>query len=220
MVFIAKMIRAKRSEIPPPPPNPETFLTPPPSSRNRLLHRVLCPLLGQSRRVIPRRRGSHTRPGLLSDHLRARDLQKDRYRQRNQAHHRRRLHDVSSLPIPSPPQLTPSPPPHSIQTLTGEFDLIFIDANKDGYVDYLQRILSQKLLAPNGLILADNTLYRGLVAKKAIAHNPAAEPSMIAKAAQLDQFNVFVDHHPDLENVLLAAFDGLNFIRYKDGVRK
>ena len=43
-----------------------------------------------------------------------------------------------------------------LQTLQGEFDLIFVDANKDGYATYVQTILDQKLLSPNGIILCDN----------------------------------------------------------------
>jgi predicted O-methyltransferase YrrM len=43
-----------------------------------------------------------------------------------------------------------------LQTLEGEFDLIFVDANKDGYATYVQTILDRKLLSPNGIILCDN----------------------------------------------------------------
>jgi len=44
----------------------------------------------------------------------------------------------------------------TIAELEGEFDLVFIDAWKDDYVDYYELVLPK--LAPNGLILADNTL--------------------------------------------------------------
>lgn len=44
----------------------------------------------------------------------------------------------------------------SLKTLTGEFDLIFVDANKDGYENYVKTILDQKLLSPHGIILCDN----------------------------------------------------------------
>jgi predicted O-methyltransferase YrrM len=43
-----------------------------------------------------------------------------------------------------------------LQTLDGEFDIIFVDANKDGYATYVQTILDRKLLSPNGIILCDN----------------------------------------------------------------
>lgn len=47
-------------------------------------------------------------------------------------------------------------PDDRLKTLTGEFDLIFVDANKDGYATYVQTILDQKLLSARGIILCDN----------------------------------------------------------------
>ena len=44
----------------------------------------------------------------------------------------------------------------TIAALDGPFDLVFIDADKDGYVDYYEAVLPK--LAPRGLIVADNTL--------------------------------------------------------------
>ena len=42
-----------------------------------------------------------------------------------------------------------------------KFDMVFIDAAKGQYPDYLQKILP--LLADDGIILADNVLFRGYV---------------------------------------------------------
>lgn len=42
-----------------------------------------------------------------------------------------------------------------------KFDMVFIDAAKGQYPDYLQKVLS--LLADDGIILADNVLFRGYV---------------------------------------------------------
>jgi 16S rRNA G966 N2-methylase RsmD len=44
----------------------------------------------------------------------------------------------------------------SIETLSGQFDIIFVDANKDGYETYVKQILNKKLLSPHGLIMCDN----------------------------------------------------------------
>lgn len=40
------------------------------------------------------------------------------------------------------------------------FDLIFLDANKDGYQTYYNIIMEQHLLAPSGLLVVDNTLMK------------------------------------------------------------
>lgn len=53
-------------------------------------------------------------------------------------------------------KLIEGPAAESIELLTGEFDLVFIDGNKDGYLGYVQQILDKKLLSPNGIILCDN----------------------------------------------------------------
>jgi len=45
----------------------------------------------------------------------------------------------------------------TLATIDGPLDLVFIDADKGGYVDYYEASLPK--LADDGLILADNTLY-------------------------------------------------------------
>jgi predicted O-methyltransferase YrrM len=49
----------------------------------------------------------------------------------------------------------------SLPTLEGEFDMVFIDANKAEYKDYVQKILDGNLLAKDGVIVCDNILYNG-----------------------------------------------------------
>ncbi|MEZ4863928.1 MAG: O-methyltransferase [Caldilineaceae bacterium] len=78
------------------------------------------------------------------------------------------------------------------------FDLVFIDANKDGYPEYLE--LSLPLLRNGGLILADNTLRDDI-----LGPNPS---SGIAK------YNAVVAAHPDLVSIMIPmlhshGFDGL-----------
>lgn len=51
------------------------------------------------------------------------------------------------------------------QGLTGQIDLAFIDANKDGYDNYYERCL--KLVRSGGLLLIDNVLWGGSVADQA-----------------------------------------------------
>ncbi len=52
--------------------------------------------------------------------------------------------------------LIEGPAQESIEKLTGEFDIIFVDANKEGYEGYVKQILDKKLLASNGFIMCDN----------------------------------------------------------------
>src|SRR6476661_4740766 len=49
----------------------------------------------------------------------------------------------------------------TLDRLDGEFDLVFIDAEKEGYIDYYEAALPR--VSPRGLIAADNTLAGGRV---------------------------------------------------------
>lgn len=53
-------------------------------------------------------------------------------------------------------RLLEGPAAESIETLTDQFDLVFVDANKDGYEGYVKQILDRGLLSTRGLILCDN----------------------------------------------------------------
>ncbi|XP_033724822.1 caffeoyl-CoA O-methyltransferase 1-like [Pecten maximus] len=43
-----------------------------------------------------------------------------------------------------------------------QYDVIFIDANKEGYIDYYKIIMDNNMLAPRGTILIDNALHGGM----------------------------------------------------------
>jgi len=85
----------------------------------------------------------------------------------------------------------------TIATLEGPFDLAFIDADKEGYVDYYEAILPK--LAAGGTIAADNTLF-GSDADGPIGHAIAA-------------FNEHVLHDDRVEAVLLPLREGVTLIR-------
>jgi len=107
----------------------------------------------------------------------------------------------------------------TLPTLQGkQYDLIFIDADKPGYVSYFKAVLSLGLLSPKGVIIADNTLRHGLVAIST-SENPAAvraEEVDLQRAKALDEFNEVVRLDPRVESVLVPLFDGLHFIRLRD----
>ena len=50
-----------------------------------------------------------------------------------------------------------------MKTLEGVFDIIFFDAYKGEYIDYLNVVLELGLLSPTGIILADDSEYSFLV---------------------------------------------------------
>ena len=54
-----------------------------------------------------------------------------------------------------------------IPTLQGMFDLVFIDADKTGYIEYYEMVVP--LLAKGGVIIADNVLFHGEVLEENIS---------------------------------------------------
>jgi predicted O-methyltransferase YrrM len=89
----------------------------------------------------------------------------------------------------------------TIAKLDGPFELVFIDADKEGYVAYYEATLP--LLAEGGLIVADNTLWSGRVA------DPAEDDE---NTRAIREFNDHVRDDPRVDNVLLTVRDGMNLI--------
>jgi len=85
------------------------------------------------------------------------------------------------------------------------FDLVFIDADKQEYVQYFQKLLDFNLLANQGFICADNTLLQGQ------PYLPDEERTPNGEA--IAQFNRIVKDDPRVEQVLLPIRDGLTIIR-------
>jgi caffeoyl-CoA O-methyltransferase len=94
----------------------------------------------------------------------------------------------------------------TIESLEGEFDFVFIDADKGGYVDYYEAVLPR--LCERGFIAADNTLSNGRV----LEDDPEAEPARAIK-----RFNEHVRSDPRAVSVLLTIRDGITLIRPKGG---
>ncbi len=95
----------------------------------------------------------------------------------------------------------------ALETLSGlpadpKFDLAFVDADKESYVDYYEALLPR--LSPNGLILVDNTLWEGRVTDPSFEDGPTTA---------IRAFNAHVSADERVERVLLPVADGLTLIR-------
>lgn len=86
-----------------------------------------------------------------------------------------------------------------------KFDLVFIDADKKEYCDYLDLVLP--LMQEGGWILADNTLWDGHIV------DPAYNKDK--QTIGLRDFNDKVMANEHLEKVILPLRDGLTIIRVK-----
>jgi caffeoyl-CoA O-methyltransferase len=95
-----------------------------------------------------------------------------------------------------------APALETIAGLDGPFELVFIDADKENYVNYYEATLP--LLADNGLMVVDNTLWSGVVADP----DNQDETTLAIRA-----LNERVLEDPRVENVLLTVRDGMNLVR-------
>jgi len=92
----------------------------------------------------------------------------------------------------------------TIATLDGPFDLVFVDADKEGYLGYYEAVLPK--LSQRGLIVVDNVLWSGRVAAP-----PAEDDS--ATTAALRAFDEHVAADARVVNVTLTIRDGIMLIR-------
>lgn len=88
--------------------------------------------------------------------------------------------------------------------LDGPYDLVFIDADKENYCNYLDLVLPK--LRSGGVILADNVLWSGKVLDTAVTDN---------ETQGLRDFVKKVAARSDLEFVLLPVRDGIMAVMKK-----
>lgn len=89
-----------------------------------------------------------------------------------------------------------------LPTLEGLFDFVFIDAAKGEYLDYLSLILPK--IAPGGILVADNVLFRGWVVPGA-----SFDPKYDRMVGHLREFLGRLTEHPDFQTSVLPLGDGL-----------
>ena len=87
-----------------------------------------------------------------------------------------------------------------IPKLKGKYDLIFLDADKKNYLNYLDLLVP--LLRKKGLLVSDNVLWSGKVINT--NDNKDLETEVLKK------FNQQLSNHKNLETVLLPIRDGIS----------
>ena len=92
-----------------------------------------------------------------------------------------------------------------IPSIGKEWDMVYIDADKRLYRQYLDMLLPT--LSPNALIIADNTLWGGKVAHP--------DTTSDAQTKAILDFNDYVAHHPRLSTVILPLRDRLTLMTLK-----
>ena len=87
------------------------------------------------------------------------------------------------------------------------FNLVFIDADKGGYIEYFNLLLETNLLSADGFICVDNTLLQG---------QPYLPQNMRTENGQaIADFNRVVAEDPRVEQVLVPIRDGFTMIKRK-----
>ncbi len=90
-----------------------------------------------------------------------------------------------------------------IPTLNKTFDLVFIDADKENYINYFNLILPK--MRKGGIILSDNVLWSGKVWQEVKANDKSTQTLL--------QFNRLLKEDKRVETLLLPIRDGLTVCR-------
>ena len=83
-----------------------------------------------------------------------------------------------------------------------KFDLVFIDADKENYINYYD--ISLDLINSNGLIVIDNVLWHGEVIDKKKIDN---------LTESIRKFNIYIKNDKRIENLIIPVGDGLSVCR-------
>lgn len=90
-----------------------------------------------------------------------------------------------------------------IPTLNKKFDLVFIDADKENYINYWNMIVP--MMNKGGVLLSDNVLWSGKVLNEVKANDRST--------LTLLEYNQITKNDPRVETVLLPIRDGLTVSR-------
>jgi caffeoyl-CoA O-methyltransferase len=92
-----------------------------------------------------------------------------------------------------------------IPTLNKKFDLVFIDADKENYINYFHLIVP--LMNKGGIILSDNVLWSGKVLEEVKTNDKSTQILL--------NYNKIINEDERVETVLLPIRDGLTVTRVK-----
>ncbi len=90
-----------------------------------------------------------------------------------------------------------------IPSIDEEFDIVFIDADKESYPEYYNLIINK--VKSGGIIIADNILWSGKILEK-VEKDDHATRSII-------EFNNKIIEDDRVINIILPIRDGLNIVR-------
>jgi len=90
-----------------------------------------------------------------------------------------------------------------IPTLNKKFDLVFIDADKENYINYWNMIVP--MMNKGGIILSDNVLWSGKVLEEAKENDKSTRTLL--------EYNQITKNDPRVTTVLLPIRDGLTVSR-------
>ena len=97
-----------------------------------------------------------------------------------------------------------------LPTLNEKYDVVFIDAAKGKYPFFLKESL--RMIKPNGIIFADNILYKGYVMSNYNKHKQRTA------VRNLREYIKEVSENPNLETEILEVGDGLAISKIKEKV--
>ena len=87
-----------------------------------------------------------------------------------------------------------------LDSINLKFDLIFLDADKENYTRYLEKIVNK--LNEKGVLITDNVLWSGKVVAS------ISDDDLSTK--EIDNFNKILNQRDDMETILLPLRDGIS----------
>ena len=90
-----------------------------------------------------------------------------------------------------------------IPTLNQNFDLVFIDADKENYLNYFEQVIDK--MSTGGVIISDNVLWSGKVLEEAKSNDISTKT--------LQEYNHFLKNDERVETLVLPIRDGLTICR-------